>query len=133
MSLQILQIIGSNIKLIRKEKGVKGDSLGKAIKKTRALVSMIENGQIDIKISVLVKICETLGVTVKCSRKINKVNRLVYNIEITHSIFTVLKGIIKTIKPINCSVLWVSCFVCSRLWVRSQETFAQHRFLRTFV
>ena len=54
--------------------------------------------------------------------------------KITHSIFIVLKGIIKPIKLGNCSVLWVSCFVCSRLWVRSQETFAQlPRFLLTFV
>lgn len=44
MTNDLLKVIGNNIKNIRNEKEIKGDTLSKALKKTKSSVSLMENG-----------------------------------------------------------------------------------------
>ena len=59
--MEILTAIGENIKKLRKEKGIKGDTLAKKLKVTKAAISQMENGLVDFKVSTLSSIASALG------------------------------------------------------------------------
>ncbi|MDB5247580.1 MAG: Helix-turn-helix domain [Segetibacter sp.] len=59
-SNELLKTIGFNINKIRRDKGIKGETLGKELGITKAAVSNIENGLVDCKISVLHRIAAFL-------------------------------------------------------------------------
>lgn len=61
------------------EKGLKGDTLAKGLKNTKAAISLMENGLIDFKISKLGKIADILGVSLSqliCSTTFHTLKQL---------------------------------------------------------
>ena len=60
------KIIGQNIKEARLKAGVKGETLAKELGITKAAISQMENGFVDIKVSMLHKIADFLDIDV-CS------------------------------------------------------------------
>ena len=54
------KIIGNNICRIRKEKGIKGETLAKELHVSKAAISQMENGYVNFKISTLTNIASLL-------------------------------------------------------------------------
>ncbi len=54
----IQKVIGEKIRQLRIEKGVKQETLARFLNKSKQAVSQLENGEVDIRISQLVKIAE---------------------------------------------------------------------------
>jgi len=73
-SKELLKTIGQNINHIRKEKGVKGETLGKELGVTKAAVSNLENGLVDFKISTLIHIANVLNADISTLLELNNEN-----------------------------------------------------------
>ncbi|MDB5193709.1 MAG: Helix-turn-helix domain [Segetibacter sp.] len=58
---QILILVGANIQTIRKEKGIKGETLAKQLGISKVAISQMEAGLVDLKISTLCIISEVLN------------------------------------------------------------------------
>lgn len=73
-SLELLKTIGNNISEVRKEKGIKGETLGKELGVTKAAVSNLENGLVDFKISTLMQIANILNTDLSTLLELNDAN-----------------------------------------------------------
>ncbi len=60
----LLKVIGNNIKEVRNEMQMKGESLAKELGVIKAAVSQMENGLMDFRISLLHRIAEILNTDV---------------------------------------------------------------------
>jgi transcriptional regulator with XRE-family HTH domain len=56
------ELVGNAIRQIRLKKEMKGETLARKLKKTKAAISQLENGLVDVKISYLFRIAEALEV-----------------------------------------------------------------------
>lgn len=55
--------LGSNLKRIRKEKGISQGDIGRELKVSRGFISTIENGKTNPTLSTISKLAKALGVS----------------------------------------------------------------------